>query len=292
MSDAIRHIEVDGHRIAVASHNEQAPGIPLVVLHGVLLSLNIWPHALPENLRARRWYALGLPAHYPSLAPTDCGPTALPPSLFGAGLLSVIRALVGEQPFTLLGHSTGGYAALAIAAAGPGQVHAVCAVAPFVQGRWHGIVGLLQAFARVPVVGSTLFVLCLWLMSRSVWIARVIALFATTRPRAFWHWPPLPAVMAAAVGDLRRGQWRALARLFAQIHHHDIRSELAAIQAPVLVVHGSGDPIVPFDQAKLIQRLVSRAQIGRLDGIGHLPFAESGDAYARLLEEWFDRVRA
>ncbi|MEQ9133041.1 MAG: alpha/beta fold hydrolase [Salinisphaeraceae bacterium] len=147
MSDSLRHIDVYGHRIAIASHNEEADGPPLVVIHGVSLSLNVWPHALHHTLRHRRWYAVGLPAHFPSQPPAGFNDQPMPPSLFGHGLLEAIRAVIGDEAFTVMGHSTGGYSALAIAAEAPDQVRAVCAISPVAQGRWRGIIGLLQFLA-------------------------------------------------------------------------------------------------------------------------------------------------
>lgn len=292
MTDSLRHIDVHGHRIAIASHNADADGPPLVVIHGVSLSLNVWPHALHHTLRHRRWYAVGLPAHFPSQPPPGFNDQPMPPSLFGHGLLDAIRAVIGDEPFTVMGHSTGGYAALAIAAEAPEQVRAVCAISPFAQGRWRGIIGLLQFLARIPGIGPGLGAAGLWLLARHALIARLVTLFATTRPRAYWAWPPAADIARVMVADLRRSSVLALAHFFDEIYDHDIRSALGAITAPTLVIHGTADPIVPFDQSLLIQRFVPHAELLRLNGIGHMPFGEAGDDYAQPLEEWFDRVDA
>lgn len=289
MSETLRHVEVDDHRIAVLSRNADRDAPPLVLLHDVSLSLHAWPPMLPDWLASRRWHAIGLPAHYPSEAPADFTKRPMPPELFGDGLARVLAETAGGRPCDLLGHGAGGYAALAIAAAAPERVRSVCAVAPFAQGDWTGGIGLMQAVAALGKPGGPLFAAGLGLLRAHPAFTRLMLLSATTRPRACHGWPPLTPMLAAAVADLKRSDRAALRHFFAEIHNHDIRARIEAIRAPLLVIHGTGDPIVPLAQARLIKYRVPHARLERLAGIGHLPFAEAADQYEGILRQWYQR---
>ena len=54
-------------------------------------------------------------------------------------LTAAIRNLVGNQSVILVGHSTGGFAALAIAAHTPEIVRCVVSISGFAQGIWTGM---------------------------------------------------------------------------------------------------------------------------------------------------------
>lgn len=287
MSHSLRHCDVDGHRIAVLANETGGDEPPLILIHGVLLSVNIWPPLLPEWLRDRRWYAVGLPAHHPSVPPPDFCDRPMPEQLFGVGLASVVTRIAGDQRVDLMGHSTGGYASLAIAAHIPEQVRSVCCVSGFAQGRWLGLIGLMQTIAAAGRFGRIAFPVSLAAMSVHPLVTRLSALAATTRPRAFWDDPRMKQALAAAVADLRQTDRTALRHFFAEIRGHDISAALPRIQAPTLVVHGSRDPIVPFDQARLIKQRVPGAELAPLSEIGHMPFAEAADEFDAILKQWF-----
>lgn len=290
MSDTLRQVEVDGHRIAVLCRTETRDATPLVLLHGVLLSPRIWSHVLPDWLGTRPRYAIGLPAHFPSEVPGDFCERPMPPSLFGEGLARVLAEVSGDRPCDLLGHSVGGYAALAIAAAAPERVRSVCTVSPFVQGDcWTGSIGLLQAIAGLEGLGPPLFALGLGVVRSHPAIARLVALSASARPRTLNAWPPLGPMLEAAVADLKRSDRAALRHFFAQIRGHDIHARIEGIRAPVLVVHGTADPVVPFAHARLIEQRVPHARLESLAGVGHLPFGEAPGQYDAILRRWFAR---
>jgi 3-oxoadipate enol-lactonase len=61
--------------------------------------------------------------------------------------------------------------------------------------------------------------------------------------------------------------------------------ELAAIQAPTLVLAGSEDPATPPEQAEAIRRRIPGARLSILPGAGHLANLEQPDAFNRLLLE-------
>jgi class 3 adenylate cyclase len=63
----------------------------------------------------------------------------------------------------------------------------------------------------------------------------------------------------------------ALLRLYTQI---DVRHVLPTIAAPTLVLHRTGDRMVPFEAARTIADAIPGARLVALDGDDHVPFAD------------------
>jgi pimeloyl-ACP methyl ester carboxylesterase len=45
--------------------------------------------------------------------------------------------------------------------------------------------------------------------------------------------------------------------------------EAARIQVPTLVVHGTEDPVYPYDHAEVLAKGIPKATLGRWEGVGH-----------------------
>jgi pimeloyl-ACP methyl ester carboxylesterase len=45
--------------------------------------------------------------------------------------------------------------------------------------------------------------------------------------------------------------------------------ELARIQVPTLVVHGTEDPVYPYDHAEVLAKVIPTATLVRWEGVGH-----------------------
>jgi fermentation-respiration switch protein FrsA (DUF1100 family) len=93
------------------------------------------------------------------------------------------------------------------------------------------------------------------------------ASFTSVRDMARVHYPLLSLIAPDAYPSLRR---------------------IAGLRAPLLVVHGDQDEIVPLAQGQALFRAAREPKrLEVLKGAGHNDLvAHSGDAYARLLAEW------
>lgn len=85
------------------------------------------------------------------------------------------------------------------------------------------------------------------------------------------------------------GQYRApvpvlMAQLSA-IMGHDTSARLAEVQAPTLVVHGTGDRLLDSANGELIARLIPGARLELLEGAGHMFFWEQPERSAELVRE-------
>lgn len=283
------HIEAAGHAIAVRAFNEDLPGTPIVVIHGVLASVNFWHAGMLDAVACRRWYSVGLPAHYPSRAPT--GFAHADAGLFETLMAAVLDTISPDRPAVLLGHSTGGFVALNLAAGQPQRVRAVISVGGFAQGPFNGLEGLVQKAAVLGGrLGRWLFSLQLHLTAINRTLCKWLSLTLVARWRDYWRWPHLDAQFRNFHPDMRHWDHRALFHLFRGIHRLDIRDRLSLIKCPVLVVAGTRDPIIPISQPQLLLAHIPHAKSAWLDGVGHMPFAEAALAYTTQLTVFIEQV--
>ena len=124
--------------------------------------------------------------------------------------------------------------------------------------------------------------------------ARLAPLDAGTTPADL-----APGVLAAIagprlVGPALEARVAAFARIPAEalraavdcLPHHDVRSQLAAITAPALVIAGQLDTETPVDYARVLARGLADARLEVLDGIGHLAASEDPQRFNRLVERF------
>jgi fermentation-respiration switch protein FrsA (DUF1100 family) len=87
----------------------------------------------------------------------------------------------------------------------------------------------------------------------------------------------------------RRFWWMPLAPLFVS-GSFDNAGRIARVTAPVLIVHGTADSIVPFGEGEKLAAAQPKAEFLRVDGADHNDLYDvAGDAYLRGLGERFRR---
>jgi pimeloyl-ACP methyl ester carboxylesterase len=72
----------------------------------------------------------------------------------------------------------------------------------------------------------------------------------------------------------------------------DITSVLPAIRVPTLVVHGTEDRRVPFEEGRLLAARIPDARLCPMVGFGHLPLFTARQAFCTALREFVSRVCA
>jgi pimeloyl-ACP methyl ester carboxylesterase len=283
----IQYIHVDGHRIAVRPLNaEETPGPPIFLIHGITASLYFWvPDLFAPFAPYGPCYALSLPGHYPAAFPEGFKREELTAEMVAHVLDEAIRSVVGERPVVLAGHSTGGFAALDVAAHFPERAHRVVSISGFAQGRWTGLLGFNQRLARTGA-GGLIFQL-LYELNRATRPGQRASwrVYVPNAPRLYAY-PHIDEVFNDCYPAFRRLDLRAMTHYFATMPDTDITPLLERIQAPTLVVVGDEDPIVPPAQAHLIAERVPDATLEEVEGVGHLPFFEAPDDYRRAIEPW------
>lgn len=101
---------VNVHGMTCLVSNEQAPGTPVILMHGLLCSGYFW---YPNHLSVfgdRPIYSIALSGHHPSpsLRPEE----RITPETMAAAFLAQIKALIDDRRCVLVGRSTGARATL------------------------------------------------------------------------------------------------------------------------------------------------------------------------------------
>ncbi len=80
----------------------------------------------------------------------------------------------------------------------------------------------------------------------------------------------------AASGTLRASMVRLV--------NADLRPQLAALQAPTLLIWGDHDEETPPSDARTMERLIPDAGLVMLEGSGHFAYAEQPDRFCRIVD--------
>jgi 3-oxoadipate enol-lactonase len=192
---------------------------------------------------------------------------------------TVVRQL-GSVPADVVGFSMGGYIALTLASVHPDAVRSLVLIGTSCGGS--GSVGVPEA-------------------TREVWkgaAALSPAGFArATMPLAFspgWvddHPDEFEELLSARIehptpASTWRRQYEACEAFLAQ------GIDIGSIPHPTLVVHGTADRIVPYENAELLERRLAKCELARLDGAGHLALIERADEVNRLVVSFLENLAA
>lgn len=283
---------VDGHKlVAVGLNAPNTPGQPVILLHGISGSVRFWGQdQIPVFLEQGPCYALSLPGHYPAAFPPGFQKEHLTAEMMGRVLAGAISELVGDQPVTLAGYSTGAFAALALAVHRPDLVRRIISISGFCQGRWTGILGVNQWLARHGAVGRVLFKVNFSIARIGSGVAYYMLRIYAADAKAMYAYPNYRAASDAAYPNYRRLDLSHLAHYFEVMPDIDICSLLPSINVPTLVLAGDSDPVVPPEQARLISQLIPGSELVMIQGGGHVLFAERPAEYQRAAGDWLRRT--
>jgi pimeloyl-ACP methyl ester carboxylesterase len=72
----------------------------------------------------------------------------------------------------------------------------------------------------------------------------------------------------------------------------NIDAVLPQVQVPTLVVHGTEDRRVPFEEGRQLATRIPRARLYPMVGFGHLPLFTARQAFCEVLREFVREVNA
>lgn len=248
-------VNVNGIELA---YERRGKGTPLVLLHGFPLDHHLWDEAVPL-----------LEDTFDVIVPDlrGFGNSTTVDSPYGmddyasdiAGLLDQL----GIQKAALVGHSMGGYVALAFARLYPDRVRGLGLVSSQVladaperkEGRYksaadveaNGISGVVESMT--PKFTSD---------------ERLQAYARASMERQ----PP-----AAYIGALKAMAERA-----------DSTPLLSSLPLPVVVIHSDSDALIPIDRAREVKAALPQAHLVEIPDAGHLPMMKSAEKTAEALK--------
>lgn len=216
-------------------------GEPLVMVHGFAESTRVWYRNVPELLEHYRVYLIDLPGFgamrrfHRLFKLVDLG-----------AWLDNWRLAVGLDEISLVGHSMGGYVAMAMAAERP------------------------QKVKRLALVDSL-----------GIPLQRSVARLMGPAFRAVVRATPSPW-LAMSYDSLRAGPL-TLWRVSRQITALDASAVLSAINVPTLLIWGEDDDLIPFALGRQLHTHLPQARLCVIHGANHFCMYEQPRLFNQTL---------
>lgn len=261
---------------------------PLVLVHGLGGSHLNWVQVAPALAEKRRVVAIDLAGF--GLTPAASRDTGVRAN---AALLGrFIREELGGRS-VLVGNSMGGMVSLLLAAAEPDLVAALVLVDPSIPAGVKNLdrmVALQFGLYATPRLGEQFLVRLRRRYSTDQRVRGMVQLCFADFSRADAE------VMEAGVSLLTYRDTlaqseaeflRAARSLLAVLRHGRTYSALIhRISAPVLLIHGEQDRLVPIEAARRVAAAKPEWQTEWLAGVGHTPQLEVPDRFVAVVDRW------
>ena len=249
-------VKVKGIELAYTRYGK---GTPLVLLHGYPLDHHIWDEIVPllENK-----FDLILP-DLRGFGESTTVNTPYTMDDFASDIAGLLDHL-GIQKAAIVGHSMGGYVALAFARLFPDRITGLALAASQTladppdrkEGRYKsaaevtekGIGGVVEAMTPKFTSNEKLQEFTRQVMERQ-------------EPAAY-------------IGALK-----------AMAERQDSTSLLASMDHPVIVIHGDADMLIPIERAREVKDAFAHAHFTAIKGAGHLPMMEAKEETAEALRK-------
>jgi pimeloyl-ACP methyl ester carboxylesterase len=248
-------IEVNGIRLA---YERRGSGKPMVLLHGFPLDHHLWDEVVPL---LEDQFDLVLPDL------RGFGGSSTVDSFYSMeDYASDVAALLDHlniRKAAIVGHSMGGYVALAFARLYPERV------------RGLGLVSS-QVLADPPERKEGRY------KSAAEVADKGIASVVETMAPKFTSNPRLQEYARNSMEKQPPGAY--IGALKAMAERVDSTPLLASIDFPVVIVHGNADNLVPIDRAREVKSTVPDARLVEVSGAGHMPMMENAEKTAQALK--------
>jgi pimeloyl-ACP methyl ester carboxylesterase len=291
---------------------ERGEGPPVVLLHGFMLSSALWAHQLRDLAERHRVIAVDLRGHGDSVPGTaGFSTTAVSGAVaelaadarmalaeqgspgvrrMAADVRTVLSALEVEHAL-VVGHSMGGMVALQLTHDIPADelhrrvagVALVCSAGgPFTTMPGFG------GMARIagPVSARAMGLAELWgvrtVASQDMrwWLTRFLGFGADAPPPQVRFVEGLQLATSSST----------LAAMIPALAVFNVSGWLGSLDLPVLVVIGSHDHFLPPRYSRRTAAALPNSQLVELPRCGHMPMLERRYEFARLIEEFADKV--
>ncbi len=248
-------VNVNGVQLA---YERRGKGAPLVLLHGYPLDHHLWDEVAPlledtfdvilPDLRG-----FGESTTVDSPYSMDDYASDI------AGLLDQL----GISKAAIVGHSMGGYAALAFARLYPERVSGL------------GLVSS-QLLADAPERKEGRYK-----SATDVDANGIESVVATMTPK----FTADEELQSFARASMERQQPAAyIGALKAMAERPDSTSLLSSFNVPVVIIHGDADSLIPVDRAREVKESLPQAHLVEISGAGHMPMMEAKEKTAEALK--------
>lgn len=249
-------------------YTDAGQGLPLVFLHGFPLSRGVWQKQIEGFQESYRVIAPDLRGLGDSQ--TQPGPATM------AQCADDVRALLVQLttgPVVLIGHSMGGYVALAFARQFPELLRGLILVGTRAgRDTAEAAAGRLAMAEKVKAEGA-----------QAVVEAMAPKMLAADNQ---------DAQMAAQVLGFMAPSRSAgvIGALLGMAERPDATAFLAQIAVPTLVITGADDVLIPPAESETLAQAIRGAQLKVIPHAGHLVAFEQPDEFNQAVKEWLNRA--
>ena len=240
-----RYARVDGVRVRYVEAGAEHGGVPLVIVHGYNGSCDYWyPQTVLGLAERRHVIAVDLPGN------------GLSGKLEAHNMETLSHFIVrfvetlGYERADLMGHSMGGFLAVAAANARPERVRSL----------------VLVDSAGLPD------------LVKRLWLVPIVAL-ADSSMRQWRFYPTFIKI------GLRARTARECLRMVSRV---SMREMLAKLDLPVFVLWGEKDRVVPVEHGYYMAEHIAGAKLAVVAGVGHMPFYEKPAECNRLILDFIE----
>ena len=265
-------------------------GPPLVLVHGLGGSHLNWVQIAPTLAERHRVVALDLAGF--GLTPGTVRSSSVQAN---ADLLARFVDAVLGRPVVLVGNSMGGMISLLLAAKSPERVAGLVLIDPSLpipRQRPDTQVALTFGLYAVPWVGERFVSRFEARYTDRERVLGMVALCFADRSRADAGVVDAGVQLTAYRREIPDSevQFLGAARSLLAVLRRPRRYDelITSVRAPVLLVHGEMDRLVPVTAARRTATLNPSWHTAFLEGVGHTPQLEVPDRVLELLEPWLD----
>jgi 3-oxoadipate enol-lactonase len=240
------------------AYDRRGQGTPLVLLHGYPLDHHLWDEVVPLLEDTFEVIVPDLRGFGESTI-ADSSPTMEDYAADIAGLLDFL----GIQKTAIVGHSMGGYIALAFARHYPDRLTGL------------GLVSS-QVLADPPDRKEGRYK-----SAKEVSENGIESVVTTMTPK----FTADEKLQAFARASMERQQPAAyIGALKAMAERSDSTALLSSLEVPVVVVHGDSDALIPVDRGREVKAAFPQAHLVEISGVGHMPMMEAREQTAAALK--------
>lgn len=246
-------------------------GQNFVLLHGLVLAPAFWRLYAPSHVLEHNTVAYPLPGHDRWRLPV-AGMKLSTEMIVDAYAEAIRRDF--DRPVTLVGHSTGGFVSLLLAARHPELVRSVVLMGGFACGRFEGRERIAARLIRVPGIGGAMFrtLFSHWLSSAERFHKGSIdCVYDKTCP---WEDETTRSMIEEVRLRLRRCRTEDIASVISWFQRTSILDQISSVTMPVLNLVGVNDEVVPPLHQLGVSRLLPNAHTVLFGATGHLLMVE------------------
>jgi pimeloyl-ACP methyl ester carboxylesterase len=242
-----------------------------LLIHGLAGSTAWWDSVVPTFARNFRVVRVDLRGHGRSPSPRHGYDTATQARSIAAALDAL-----GISRFSVVGHSTGGYAATALAEQRRDTVITLTVIDTGPSPTTIIPQGLLSRLALLPVPGRIL-----WRLQSEAMIRKVL------RAGAFHREVDMPTEIVESIQHMTHRAFAGTARGSLEfIQQRSVPDRLAPLGLPVQVIFGIEDARYRALVASDEYRVIPDVRVELLKDVGHTPMLEDPQTTGRLISEF------